>query len=446
MEKKSVGLMSQPIAPYFFGLYFVIYQSSNSFSSFILADAFLFIIIYCLVIGLIITLLAKLFLLRNTTISILVFAILFLFSDYFRYEIKNQLSIFSFRNRQYSVYLFFFIALLVYIEHKIMLRNKGLNRIINKWCNLFLFFLMLIDLGNGIYNNYREHTMDGRTGRLIKKDIGIVWILMDQYPSTASLQQYFNYTDPLDSFLIGKHFILLETIKSRYGATLFSLNSIFNYDDSIRPKSFASSIHRLQRSKWIADIDYNDEKFLNLDFLTIGDHGKLMDLFYFPDTYGKQLLYGSLFFNAVVAQKTMEVDQYNTSVNKSLDSVLRKDPDRYKLIWAHFLIPHMPYFRNRHGELLKNNGEAHEAATAKSEYIEYLEYGNTLIEALLKEHPVLQNKIVIISGDHGVRFPFVKKADWKKPYFAIHYPSAFDTASLKKIKYISQLPDWLAKQ
>ncbi len=446
MEKKRVGLMGQPIAPYIFGLYFIIYQSSNSFSSFILADAFLFMIIYCLVIGLIITILAKLFLLRYTTISILVFAVLFLFSDYFRYEIRDHLSIFSFRNRQYSVCLFCFITLLVYIEHKIMVRNIGLNRIINKWCNLFLFFLIFIDLGNGFYNNYREHSMDGRTGKVIKKDIGIVWVLMDEYPSTASLQQYFNYTDPLDSFLIGEHFLLLESIKSRYAATIFSVNAIFNYDDCIRPKSYASSIHRLQRSKWAADIDHSNAKFLNLDFLTIGNQPKLMDLFYFPDTYGKQLLYGSLFFNAVVAQRSGEVDRYNTLVNKSLDSVLQKDPDAYKLIWAHFLIPHMPYSRNRHGELRKNNEEAHEAVTAKSQYIEYLEYGNTLITALLKKHPVLQNKIVIISGDHGVRFPFVNKADWKKPYFAIHYPSAFDTASLKKIKYISQLPDWLANQ
>jgi hypothetical protein len=211
-----------------------------------------------------------------------------------------------------------------------------------------------------------------------------------------------------------------------------------------RHKSFEAAIHTLKKSAWPADINKAQAGFLNLDFITIGNNEKIKDLACFPDTYRKQLLFGTLFFNAIAATRIGETDQYNSLVNHRLDSVLKKDPDGYKLIWAHFLIPHIPYARNKEGKLLKDYGEAYDKPTAKRHYIDYLAYGNTLVESLLREHPVLQNKIVIISGDHGARFSFVEKKDWNRPYCAVRFPSAFDTSSLQKINYISQLPAFLA--
>jgi hypothetical protein len=297
---------------------------------------------------------------------------------------------------------------------------------------------------SGFNQMYQAQNRTGNHAKKINKETGIVWILMDEYPSAASLQKYFNYRDPLDSILTGYGFILLDSIRSRYPSTLFSINSIFNYDDSITPQSFEAAIHTLKKSAWPADINKAQAGFLNLDFITIGNNEKIKDLACFPDTYRKQLLFGTLFFNAIAATRIGETDQYNSLVNHRLDSVLKKDPDGYKLIWAHFLIPHIPYARNKEGKLLKDYGEAYDKPTAKRHYIDYLAYGNTLVESLLREHPVLQNKIVIISGDHGARFSFVEKKDWNRPYCAVRFPSAFDTSSLQKINYISQLPAFLA--
>jgi hypothetical protein len=444
MEKKRVVQIRESMAPYLFGLYFIIYQSSKSFYSFNLFDAFLFIAVYSLLVALLQFVLLRFFSLRAAAISIVILAALLLFTDFIRYGIRDMLSIFSFRNRYYLLAVVSFTVLLVYIEHTINVKHKALARKINKGCNVFLLVLILIALINGFTRMYRTQTNKGAISNISKKYTGIVWVLMDEYPAAGLLKQYFNYADPLDSFLVQHHFVLLDSIRSRYPSTLFSINSIFNYDDSIPPENFETAIYRLRKSKWSDDIAQSHARFLNLDFIAIGNQQKLTGLGYFPDTYQKQLLYGSLFNNFMAAMENKEVDTYNTLVNKSLDSVLQKNPDGYKLIWAHFLIPHSPYFRNGQGHLQEDNGEAHDAKTAKGKYIDYVEYGNSLIESLVKQHPVLENKILIISGDHGARFPFVNKKDWFKPYCAIHFPSAFDTSSLKKLNYISQLPAWLA--
>ena len=76
----------------------------------------------------------------------------------------------------------------------------------------------------------------------------------------------------------------------------------------------------------------------------------------------------------------------------------------------------------------------------------YLEYGNSQLMTILNSCPDLNNKIVIISGDHGLRYPFVKDSDDYKPYCAIHMPIAYDTAALKNMKFISQIPGFIMKQ
>ena len=56
------------------------------------------------------------------------------------------------------------------------------------------------------------------------------------------------------------------------------------------------------------------------------------------------------------------------------------------------------------------------------------------------------DKIIVISGDHGPRFPFLqKKEKQKQPFAAIHFPGMYDSTGLQKLEYISQIPGFLLK-
>lgn len=432
-------------ALYLFGIFLLVHKTIRFHQPFHIGIALLFLLLYCLAIYGITCLLSAITQQQLFVVTVLGFLVCFFFADLFLYGLHTSLSLTGFRNRHYLLLILLLSAAMLYGERALFTARPRFYRQLNKALCSFLLILTAISLCSGVWEKYRLGRQTTGHSLITRHPTEVVWLLMDGYASSATLEQYFGYHNELDSFLQQRNFVRLDSVGSRFGETLFSLNAIFNNDDSLLPPDYTSSLARLEKSSWVAGLRQAGVPFHNLDFIPIGGQPRHRDLYFFPDTYVKQLLYGSLLFNAVAEKTSNGIDDYNHSVITRLDSLLQQAPGAGGVTWAHLLIPHQPFFRDGDGRLVREEKPLKAGPALKRQYIAYLQYGNRVIENLFRKDSLLQNRIVIISGDHGARFPFIPRTDWRRPFCAIHFPKDFDTNGLKQLRYISQIPAFVCR-
>ena len=341
-------------------------------------------------------------------------------------------------------------ALLSYLWARII---RSFNTYANLVANVFLLVFSFIEILGGyqVYKkelNLHKHVRAG--GAYVgvpSKPTDIVWILMDEYAASPCLQKDFGFTDPLDTFLERNGYTILPDIRTRSSVTLYSVNSIFNMDDSIVPANYMYAHYYLDNSEWPDHLVSSGFSFTSFDFMGIGGVKCLQDLNVFPQSYPEQIFYDTFLDMGknMLKYYRRDIDRYNIEVADTLDKVLGARSGSPRFIWAHFLIPHMPFFRDSKGNPLAHPQKdvGGERETSKG-YVDYLVYGNNMLMKLIDRHPELKDKIVIISGDHGARFPFIHDGDeYIRPYAAVHLPDHFDTTGLERVRYIQQLPAFI---
>ena len=444
MEKKIIQALNKPIYPYLFGIFFVVYRTSLYFP-FFNVFIFLSLLIAHFIICFSISKISKIvFGYENCNLSLLLTLILLYNSTFLINEISTIFPFLWIRNRYYLVIIVIVYFVLSSIEsRKLKDRNILKGAII---LNSFLIISCIISIGAVFFNEYRKPNQNNKNKyTTIAKKTGIVWILMDEYPNSICLLNQFDYKNSLDSFLISRKFYVFKEIYSRSSSTLASLNSIFNYDDTTKYQNFMEVAGELQKSKWINSLSLNKYSLNLYDFLTVGSKKSVYNLYIYPVDYLGQILSPTIFYK-ILGSVFDVTDRYNQYIINELEESQNKKNDSATFSWYHVMIPHQPYFRDEVGHFQKVNlVNPNSSQKVKPLFLNYLKYGNTIIEKIIISHSDFKDKIVIISGDHGVRFPFIDPSEYTKPYCAIYMPQAYDTLGLKKIKYISQLPDFLMK-
>ncbi|QNK63107.1 hypothetical protein H7F33_00850 [Pedobacter sp. PAMC26386] len=277
----------------------------------------------------------------------------------------------------------------------------------------------------------------------------MIWILLDEYASPASLESQFNFKDPLVDSLKDKGFFVFDGLHSRSDVTIYSVNSLFNLDYSPPVSNFMYATGYLNKSIWVKRMKNLGFEFISLDFQNIGNHNKIENLRIFPDNYSDQVLRGILFvdiFNNLFEKSAMPFDDYNQMVIKQFSRVVRVRRSKYALMWAHLLIPHPPFYRRTNGEINKSpilDLNTAPALVVTKQYTDYLSYGNSVVLKMLNEIPDWKSKTIIISGDHGARM-LISPDDPRRrqPFGAIYYPG-MDKNKLSKIKYMQEIPFYL---
>ncbi|WP_183883211.1 hypothetical protein [Pedobacter cryoconitis] len=359
----------------------------------------------------------------------------------------------SFLRLRYLVTFIFVFSLLVYV----IKRRVGYEIIsgLNYLVNVFVLILtgLIIFSGVQIYLKEKGHNFYLQNRKLpslkIKDNKDIVWILLDEYASPASLKSQFNFKDSLVDSLGNKGFYVFENMNSRSDTTVYSVNSLFNLDDSVTISNYANATVYLNQSSWINHLTKFGYDFISLDFLNIGGHPKLQDLKIFPDNYIGQVLNGTLFISAwdsLFLKHKMPYDDYNQMIVSKFNKNMHLKRSRPVFTWTHLLIPHTPFYRDAHGRVNEHPIEVFDAASSKEvtrQYTSYLSYANTVVLKMLNGIPDWKNKIIIISGDHGARM-LVPEHDprRKKTFCAIYYPG-MDKLKISKIKYMQQIPFYL---
>jgi hypothetical protein len=451
MGTKTNHILSRPIYLYLYGLSFLVFKASAYFASVEWLTLLSCLFLYCAISYFFV------FLLKKITKPVYAgIPVLIVWISIMHVVGISQVFGYSYSSIPLRFYVCFYcsVFILLFIACWVFLKISSVYAILfNQIANVFLSITTIVFLANGYQRAEKEkvdeqlHFHSHLPETPIKKHQDILWILMDEYASSASLKQQFSFHNPLDSFLEKNHFTVLPEMRTRFANTLFSVNSIFNMDDSIEPTNFYAGINLLRHGSLIPEMERLKYRFINLGFFNMEQHPMIADRSGYPYNYLEQLLSGTAFTMLYNKWKhsIKKCDSYNQEVLQRLNDSLSVSSTTPRFIWAHLPIPHTPFCRDKEGRLLTEDAFVEDdSVVVKRKYIEYLEYGNKAIVSLLSKHPDLSSKIVIISGDHGPRYGFLQNRAYSKwPFVAVFVPGQYDTVGLKKLNYISQLPGFL---
>jgi len=458
MVEKVKQIFHFTLYPYLIGLFYFAYKLSFGPVEFDWQVALSYFMIFSTISFGIIFLVKRLFSFKQVTVLLFFCWVMFFFHGDIIRILETIFTQSKVRYKYVWLTAFFIGLIFSYFSFKFRKYNASLNMI----SNVFISFLIIINILQTVmqYSRANARILTAiKNNRTFTKEISpktdIIWILMDEYASSVVLKSRFSFNNSLDSFLIKKGFFILPEIKSRSNLTMYSVNSIFNFDDSIEPYGLKYAAYELENSAFPIILKEKGYKFKALTFFNIGNEKQIEKMYTYHQSLIFQLIQGTIldiimqnyskkyYKKPFYYQKKLLID-YNGYVYKNFLKEVNIEAAKPIFFWVHFLIPHGPLFKHENGLLKPLTFNPADTSSLKNGYIEYLKYGNYLLEKMINENPKLLNKIVIISGDHGVNLGYIKEGDDRiKPYFAIYIPRIYDTSELKKLKFISQLPYFL---
>lgn len=369
---------------------------------------------------------------RFTALVVFFVALWYLFFGAFHDWLKT-ISFLSFLHG-YSVLLPVLIILtigwIIYLR-----RHPSIHPRLVLYLNLVLMIYCLVDgiqlLRLSLQTEKKAVSLDqpGFDLSKVQQKPNVYFLLFDEYPGYKTLADSFHFrNDQLYASLAEYEFNVLPTF-TNYDLTLFSMSSIFNMDyvDSnydhrkltqhdlqqrlqelkdtrvfhiFRSMGYAVNNYSIFDIKGQPRIASRNSLFpVHAPLLTdkILHNRLIRDLAWVLVT-GKfqvpaireKFLYGKDMDNRFIAQKLKE------------ESVRKHDKPQF--YYAHFLMPHRPFFRDSSGNLrdFRSSKEMYELFYDRDIFLGYLQYTNTVIRSILKE--LTENDpgaIIVLMSDHG---------------------------------------------
>lgn len=258
----------------------------------------------------------------------------------------------------------------------------------------------------------------------------IFLIIFDEYASSPALREYLHYDNSLfDSMLVKNNFFLATQSKSNYNSTPLSIASFLDLDYFNKPLEgvLAEPLLVLQGQytikqsmipRLLGAIGY---QIVNLGLSDLKDHPIRTESFFNNNT--AEALYLETLLGRIekeiwwnVRQKTnihwkpfgavYQDDIFTTNRNnyQSLVEQLNTSSTQPRLVIAHFMLPHKPFYFDRNGNL-RTNPFTNNPTIDDSLYIDQLVYTNTWIDtiATATNKDSGRPRAVILAGDHGYR-------------------------------------------
>ena len=345
--------------------------------------------------------------------------------------------------------LVLFIVLLVVIKK----RKRPLLKLTN-YLNVLLIILLLADtvLLTGKIINKKSNSYSLPAGfkaceSCPKPDI--YFILADEYAGNNELKDLFHFDDSIFlSQLAALNFHTIPHSSSNYNYTPFSVASILNMNYlDLKGKERAKpdltySYQSIRDNQLLQFLRANNYDFFNYSVFDFeGQPARVRETFLpvktrlitaqtFLHRFDKEIR-----FNLVSrwkSKKNLEILTYtNRDNNKNIYNLTwklaEKTTTKPRFVYTHLMMPHYPYYYDKNGKeqpfetLLESNQVNKEA------YIEYVQYTNkkllALIDHLLKSSST--PPIIVLMGDHGFRH-FEEPVE-SKYYFlnlaSVHLPS-----------------------
>lgn len=281
-----------------------------------------------------------------------------------------------------------------------------------------------------------------QTVRLDTNDVkpDVYYLLFDCYPGSQFLKEFMNFNNiTLDSELLQRGFYIENDPKSNYNRTAFSISSILNFQylKSIKnntptsPKDYNLARFSVKHSIVPQIFKKLGYQFYNLSIFDFPGHPSLHKESFLTLSETDVLMYNTLlqrarmdiFWNFTVwanqnkskngtvpSFDEMSVAKWKKQLNFNnslIDSVV-KIPDLKvntpKFIYAHFYLPHPPFFYDKNGNLNEFKNILTDASFKnKKLFLSYLQYTNKQMLRIIDSIKLLSYKppVIIVQSDHG---------------------------------------------
>jgi hypothetical protein len=360
---------------------------------------------------------------------------------------------------RYSFLLPFLIVLLI-AGFFWLKRTKSHFFKVYQLLNTILFFLIVAELlifsSNQLWSN--RNSPDIKNSKLeinipdsLKRNCYL--LIYDAYANSAYLKKRFGFINPLDSILTNKGFHVYANSKSNYNFTHFSIASLLNMGyinnirhDLITKKEYALALQLITKNKIVKSFEANGYEFLNLSIFDIEHYPASIHSNYLPK--GVSLFNRFTFFHHVFEDigwhlfdsKNSKLQQFvyyrlnqlkksNQTIDEEIEQSLLYPTKTPKLIYAHYNMPHPPYFFDSTGKerpMPVVYKELRGEISKDTNYVSHLVYTNKKLLATVNKIMTAEkgNAVIIIAGDHGNR-ELNTRDEMFENFTAIYTPVAY---------------------
>lgn len=327
---------------------------------------------------------------------------------------------------------FLFLTLFIWLKK----RKKPLFAI-TRYLNMALLIIILIDTGRlAVKMSQHEKILSPELS--IENDIGcdickkpdIYLILLDQYAGSTALKDVFHFDNTaFEHELNRRGFHISQKSNSNYNLTPFSMASALNMDylsTEMGVKHHLNvgySYRMIRSSRVVKFLATNGYQFYNYsvfdfpgqpaheygDFLPYGIELITSQTFISRMTTDirADILSGKLGFTSAQKKIAYEYLHFNDDIFELTRNIAADRPAKPKFVYAHFMMPHYPYYFDSKGHPLPLEKLSGFRKTNSNDYIEYLQYGNQKILKLVDE--ILGSSasppVIMLLSDHGFRHP-----------------------------------------
>jgi hypothetical protein len=363
--------------------------------------------------------------------------------------LKEQAPFFSKYLVLFGVFLILVIAAISYLKKT----NRSFKQL-TVFLNLLFIIFILVDAGSLVSKSVRPNPAEFSTNKRYqscdscnKPDIYL--LLMDGYASTVALAQWYRYQNNLDSFLLQQKFSIQAHSRSNYNFTPFSMASILNmsylqgiaHPQQITLNDYSHCEVLIRNNEVINTLRAAGYDIVNYSIFNLAGHPSLVVQDFLPlntrlITERTLLAYVRRDIGWKLAQwypfkwfwggDIMVTNQHNQQFINLVKTSAATKSTRPRFVYAHFFLPHTPFYYDKNGRLKDLATITREKVTSPiPSYLEYVTYANSRIREMVttiqQQNP---SAVIILMGDHGNRDP--SKEAFPVRYFqnlnAVYYP------------------------
>jgi len=383
---------------------------------------------------------------------------------------------------RYSV-LLPLIAVVSFLLIRSISRKKNFsksNLFLNTLLLLFLFTegMLLLRYGTGTFMQRNRMVKNN----IIKPDSlppvterpDVYFLVFDSYPGSCFLRDYLQYNNGgLDSTFVSRGFYVTNHSKSNYNRTALSIASTLNFEylvnipehSKLEPRHYNQASLSIEHAAVPDVFIHQGYDIYNLSVFDLAKHPSVFkeNFLVLPEedmllynTLTKRLRWDILWNFSVLLHGNAEkgkqevqlylmnerikIRNFNNLLIDTLPKIALQNTGKPKFIYAHFYLPHPPFFYDGNGNMLALDlVKFEQAKQQKTAFISYLEYTNKvmlkMVNTILKDSP--KPPVIILESDHGYRDfkkELVSPDQYFKNYAAYYFPDGnysmlYDTIS-----------------
>ena len=304
-------------------------------------------------------------------------------------------------------------------------RNKQVYNRLFLYLNILFIIFCVADGALLVNKHYTQKNSSTQADQLfdiskVKAKPNVYLLVFDCYAGYKSLQDSFAFkNDSLYDFLAQRSFKVLPAF-SNYNFTFFSMASLLNMqyitDDYTNKIAVQSDMQKRVREIKNAEVftifnsmgysvenysifDIKDKPGISGNNSIIPMHAYLVTNKIFHNRLVLDLGYLLYNFNYFARKHIFEHDDDNKASYNKLMATIEKKAGPPKMVYAHLLLPHAPYFKDSLGKYLPIKDFNTES---KEHYLSYLKYSNTVIRSVITKITAGDPAaVVLLMSDHG---------------------------------------------